>query len=83
MLQGLNVVRPSFFPVSLAELAASLLRLAARASEGLAALAGMDPHSSSVLTTGVARYGKLMLVSVGHAALYGAVCRALCRGLLA
>ena len=58
------MVRPSFFPVSLAELAASLLRLAARASEGLAALAGMDPHSSSVLTTGVARYGKLMLVSL-------------------
>ena len=66
-LQGLNVVRPSFFPISLAELAASLLRLAARAAEGLAALAEMDPHSSSVLTTGVARYGKLMLVSVATA----------------
>lgn len=59
----MNVVRPSFYPAALAELAASLQWLAARAGAGLQALAGMDPHSSSVLTTGTARYGKLMLVS--------------------
>lgn len=63
-LQGLNVVRPSLFGPALAELAASLQRLAVHAAAGLQALAGMDPHSSSVLTTGTARYGRLMLVGV-------------------
>ena len=57
------VVRPSFYPAALAELAGSLQRLAARAAAGLAALAGLDPGSSAVMTTGVARCGKLMLVS--------------------
>ena len=63
--QGLNVVRPSFFAPALAELAGSLVRLSSRAAAGLAALAGMDPQSATVLTTGTARYGKLMLVSGG------------------
>ncbi len=60
--QGMNVIRPSFYPHALAELAASLQRLAAKAAAGLQQLAGMDPQSSSVLTTGVGRFGKLMLV---------------------
>lgn len=62
----MNVIRPSFYPHALAELAASLQRLAAKAAAGLQQLAGLDPQSSSVLTTGVGRYGKLMLVSRGQ-----------------
>ena len=62
----MNVIRPSFYPHALAELAASLHRLAAKAAAGLQQLAGLDPQSSSVLTTGVGRYGKLMLVSRGQ-----------------
>ncbi|KAL4856977.1 E3 ubiquitin-protein ligase UPL1 [Chlorella vulgaris] len=61
VIQGLNVVRPSFFVPSLSQLAASVLHLASVAEGGLRQLAGMDPQSASVLTTGVARYGKLML----------------------
>ncbi|KAI3425184.1 hypothetical protein D9Q98_008953 [Chlorella vulgaris] len=61
VIQGLNVVRPSFFVPSLSQLAASMLHLASVAEGGLRQLAGMDPQSASVLTTGVARYGKLML----------------------
>lgn len=57
------MVRPSFFVPSLSQLAASMLHLASVAEGGLRQLAGMDPQSASVLTTGVARYGKLMLVS--------------------
>jgi hypothetical protein len=56
------VVRPSVFAPSLAELAASLVRLSQRAGAGLAQLEGMDPQSAAVLTTGVARCGRLMLV---------------------
>jgi hypothetical protein len=63
VIQGMNVIRPSFYPHALGELASSLQRLAAKAAAGLQQLAGMDPQSSSVLTTGVGRYGKFMLVS--------------------
>ncbi len=56
------MVRPSLFGPSLAELAASLVRLAGKASSALGTLSGMDPQSAAVLTTGTARYGKLMLV---------------------
>lgn len=70
-MQGLIVVRPTFFPAALEELAASLQRLAARAARGLQALASMDPHSSSVLTTGTARCGKLMLVRRSSSVLAG------------
>lgn len=63
----MNVIRPSFYPHALAELAGSLQRLAAKAAAGLHQLAGLDPQSSAVLTTGVGRYGKLMLVRSGGA----------------
>ena len=65
--QGMNVIRPSLFPISLSELAGSLVRLGGRVSTALQQLSALDPQSSAALTTGCARYGKLMLVRPGGA----------------
>lgn len=60
--QGLTIVRPSLYAVNLTELCSNMARLAGRAGAALQQLAGIDPQSSSALTTGAARCGKLMLV---------------------
>ena len=60
-------MRPSFFPAALADLGGSVVRLAGRAGESLRLLAAAAPadglQGSGVLTSGTARYGRLMLVS--------------------